>query len=262
MGYVGFSGNVPGAPWTDPRVRQAVSLALDRDALLDAVYNLDKLKTQGFQVQYLWHNSVPAGVAYSVNPKTDAKANPYFKYDPDKAKALLAQAGYPNGFKASYHYNSGFGSVYTSYSELVAEYLSKVGINLDIGVQDNTSFFATTFAKNYDGLAHFFHGYAEPGDHLYAFFYSTSAYNLGKFVDKDLDQQLDTIQSNLDAQSRRQQIIDTQYYLLDKMYYVPTTFDAAPNWNGAQPAVHVPWDFMTTRGGFATGQRVHLWKEG
>src|SRR5262249_40726543 len=117
------------------------------------------------------------------------------------------------------------------------------------------------FAANYDGLAHFFHGYAEPGDHLNAFFYSTSAYNLGKFSDKNLDQQIDTIQSNLDQQSRRQQITDAQAYLLDKMHYVPTSFDAAPNWNGAQPTVRNPWEFMTTRGGFATGQRVHLWKD-
>ena len=72
----------PKSPWHDPRVRLAANYALDRQALSDA----ERLGA-----------SPPAG---SIIPETFEFALPFepYPYDPDKAKRLLAEAGYPNGF--------------------------------------------------------------------------------------------------------------------------------------------------------------------
>jgi peptide/nickel transport system substrate-binding protein len=74
----------PKSPWHDPRVRLAANYALDRQALSDA----ERLGA-----------SPPAG---SIIPETYEFALPFepYPYDPDKAKRLLAEAGYPSGFDA------------------------------------------------------------------------------------------------------------------------------------------------------------------
>jgi peptide/nickel transport system substrate-binding protein len=74
----------PKSPWHDRRVRQAASLAIDRQAINQANYlGLGKLS----------FNFVPQGLEYFWKP-------PVSPHDPRRARQLLAEAGYPNGFDA------------------------------------------------------------------------------------------------------------------------------------------------------------------
>jgi peptide/nickel transport system substrate-binding protein len=77
------------APYSDPRVRQALNLAVDVQAIIDALFN-----GQGSQLAGLF---VENGLGF------DASLAPY-TYDPDRAKALLVEAGYPNGFETRIAY--------------------------------------------------------------------------------------------------------------------------------------------------------------
>jgi peptide/nickel transport system substrate-binding protein len=60
--YITFAGadQVPNAPWRDPRVRQAISMALDRDAMLDASYNFKEVSQLGFKLDRVWNNDISA----------------------------------------------------------------------------------------------------------------------------------------------------------------------------------------------------------
>ena len=99
-------------PYKDVRVRQAINHAIDRKALVD---NLLKGKsvvvnTPCFPSQFGCDTS--AAVAYD--------------YDPEKAKALLAEAGYPDGFSTEFYaYRN------RDYAEAIASYLNAVGIQTD-----------------------------------------------------------------------------------------------------------------------------------
>jgi peptide/nickel transport system substrate-binding protein len=124
---LGFSGAIgvhyldffdqwdPKSPWADRRVRLAANHALDRKALSEA-------ETLGA--------SRPTG---SMAPRTFdfTLPLPAYEYDPGKAKKLLAEAGYPNGFEAvlkvapQYYYTVRTG-------EVLADQLQKVGVKIKI----------------------------------------------------------------------------------------------------------------------------------
>lgn len=78
-----MSINVQHKPFDNPKVRQAINYAINKDALVKVVFNGYAVPMDGV---------LPPGVDYAV------KTGPW-PYDVKKAKALLAEAGYPNGFE-------------------------------------------------------------------------------------------------------------------------------------------------------------------
>jgi peptide/nickel transport system substrate-binding protein len=101
----------PKSPFADIRVRRALGYAVDAKAIVDAVsYGFFPTANQA---------SFPGVWSYNKNVVG-------FNYDPAKAKALLAEAGYPNGFKTKLTYMTGLSDVATA---VVAaqRYLAEVG---------------------------------------------------------------------------------------------------------------------------------------
>jgi ABC-type transport system substrate-binding protein len=84
-GHIGFNSEVKDAPWQDKRVRQAINLAIDRKAIVDVVRHGKGYPATG---------PIPLGM-----PGFDPTLKGY-EYSPERAKQLLADAGYPNGFTA------------------------------------------------------------------------------------------------------------------------------------------------------------------
>ena len=123
----------PKSPWHDPRVRLAANYALDRQALSDA----ERLGA-----------SPPAG---SIIPETFAFALPFepYPYDPEKARRLLAEAGYPNGFDAG---DLTSNPPYFSLGEAVANYLAAVGIKTKLRTMERLAFQQDRAAKKLRGL--------------------------------------------------------------------------------------------------------------
>jgi peptide/nickel transport system substrate-binding protein len=123
----------PKSPWHDRRVRLAASHALDRRALSEA-------ETLGA--------SRPNG---SLIPRTFQFALPLdpHPYDPAKAKQLLAEAGYPNGFDAGELYPW---PPYTAFSEAVGGYLGAVGIRVRLRTMERAAFYSALASKKLKGL--------------------------------------------------------------------------------------------------------------
>ncbi len=79
-------------PFNDVRVRQAMSMAIDRQGMIDSIF-------EGVGV---FNPPVPAALKeWSMPMDQLGDGAKYYKYDPAEAKRLLAAAGYPNGFPAS-----------------------------------------------------------------------------------------------------------------------------------------------------------------
>lgn len=119
-------GNLIASPFQDIRVRQAVSLAINRQAIADRV--MDGLSAPAGQFS-------PEGyIGYSADLKPDA-------YDPDRAKELLAEAGFGDGFKLTIHGPAGRYSNDTRILEAIAQMLSRIGIDTSVETMPASVFF-------------------------------------------------------------------------------------------------------------------------
>jgi peptide/nickel transport system substrate-binding protein len=110
----------PKSPWHDKRVRQALSHAIDRQALNQA-------ETLGFSKPT--GSLIPRALEFSRFFEPDA-------FDPTKAKKLLAEAGYPSGFDAG---DFTPWPPYFSMGEALAAYMQTVGIKTRIVTMERAS---------------------------------------------------------------------------------------------------------------------------
>ncbi len=128
-------------PFDDVRVRQALNYAIDRQAIDKSLYN---------------DLAVPMT---SPLPKAqwsfDPSLQPY-TYDPAKAKKLLAEAGYPNGFKAellAYNSARGYNPAGAQLAVAIQSYLKKIGVDVSIQQMEFGSFLAKVRSGNYHGMS-------------------------------------------------------------------------------------------------------------
>jgi peptide/nickel transport system substrate-binding protein len=123
----------PKSPWHDRRVRLAASHALDRQAI-----NL--AETLGFS--RLTGNIVPRIFQFAIAMEPPA-------YDPARAKKLLADAGYPNGFDAGDLHPF---PPYNSMGEAIVGYLQAVGIKSRLRTMERAAYFSAWREKKLHGI--------------------------------------------------------------------------------------------------------------
>jgi peptide/nickel transport system substrate-binding protein len=108
------------APWLDRRVREAINLAVNRKALIEHLF-LGEAQAATVPI-------IPSWVKEYNNPAW----KPY-PYDPDRAKKLMAEAGYPNGFTVEWRaYPLPGVPELVSVSEALQIDLAKIGVKLDL----------------------------------------------------------------------------------------------------------------------------------
>ncbi|MBO0883835.1 MAG: ABC transporter substrate-binding protein, partial [Mycobacterium sp.] len=205
-------------PFNDPRVRQAVSMSLNRDNSIGVLYN-----GRGG-----WNNFIPWGLSdWWLDPQSadEGTAAQYFKYDPSAARQLLAAAGYPEGLQVTMLSTPGYGDVFVQAVELVQQDLKSGGINATIQMQDYAQYIATTFAGKFDGTNTLVFGletpFTEPHDYLFNMFHPQGTRNHAGVNDDKLTAMIEEQQHTLDRMQRKQKIAEIQRYVADQMYYVP-----------------------------------------
>ncbi|HEX7949260.1 MAG TPA: ABC transporter substrate-binding protein [Candidatus Limnocylindrales bacterium] len=137
--YVGM--NVLKAPWTDVKVRQAIAMAIDRKSLVDNFYPPGSEAADYF---------TPCAIPFAC------VGDKWYDYDPAGAKALLTQAGFPNGFTTTLSFRAavrGYLPDPPAIATAIAAQLKKnLGITATLDLQESGAFLSNTANGSVDGL--------------------------------------------------------------------------------------------------------------
>ncbi len=205
-GFSFLSFKLDKKPWNDVRVRQAISLAINRVDLVES--------NQGVAV---WATFIPQ--VFSEYAWSQEQTEQKFKQDQARARQLLADAGYPPG---SIQASIVTPTAYQQDAEVVQQQLKAVGIETTID-SEGQNFQAVFQKRQYPDLAYGQRGGNYwPGYWAYDWVHSRSTQNFLGFADDQVDQ-LALAQLKEQDQGKRKQIMDReQDRLYELMPFVPT----------------------------------------
>ena len=197
------------APFDNELVRQAVAHAVNYDEILAAVY-------QGNATAL--HNVMHSDNAFYAEVEG-------FDYDLEKAKELLTQAGYPNGFDTTVLTTNAAND--TAIATLLQDQLSKIGIKVTCSTAESAAFSSAiapggTYDMMVSGYSGFTYG---PDAALRTFWYSTAPLNYTNNKDADVDEKLDTAVAEKDESVRKAIYAELEQYLTSKASFLPLAIE-------------------------------------
>jgi peptide/nickel transport system substrate-binding protein len=188
-------------PFTDARVRQAVAHAVDEQSVIDlALFGTGGVLAEG--------TTIPAGNFYAI------EANPFTGRDLERARELLAEAGFPEGFEFELYVTSTYDFLRDP-AEVIQANLADVGIRANIRTEDWSVYLPAVFEGNYTATILGTSGQADPDDFLFSQFHSSSASNLTGISDPELDALLEQGRALSDPEERREIYLAAQARLLE-----------------------------------------------
>ena len=211
-GIIGLDRN----PFNDIRVRKALSLAINRDAIVKMIMN---------------------GNAYATNQLVLEGRRGYTKkipapaYDPAEAKKLLAEAGYPDGFKIYLDAPNGRYVNDGQVAQALASQLTKVGIQIELRLHPKSVFF--DFVRPGDKSSLVMTGWSEPidvGEMASVLFYTRGknpakgGSNRGHYANPEFDKLIDSADATADPAKRAAILEDAAALIVADGGVVPLYF--------------------------------------
>jgi peptide/nickel transport system substrate-binding protein len=157
-------------PWANPKVRQAISMAMDRQAIVDAAF-------YGLAIPTL--TVFPPGYWATLDTKVPPQ-------DIAGAKKMLADAGFASGFKTAIKTWSSYPFL-SNAALAVQDQLKQIGITADVLPEDNGTFIADNNSKNYELLVSGTSGYVDPNEIMLGNFGTGLASNNSGYSDPAFD---------------------------------------------------------------------------
>ncbi len=190
MGTYFYGMNVTAKPFDNKKVRQAINYAIDRQGIIDLLRNGRATPAKGV---------LPPGM-FGYNPDLVG-----YTYDPQKAKKLLAEAGYPDGIRITLQYNTD--DIHRRIAEAFQQQMKDAGIELELKHMDG----AALFEAMGKGEATFFRlgwvvDYPDPDNFLYVLLNSANFGPLGNFTlfkNDEFDQLTNEARVESDPEERR-----------------------------------------------------------
>jgi oligopeptide transport system substrate-binding protein len=181
-------------PFDNPLVRQAFNYALDKNLLIETFANGNALPALG---------PLPPGMpGYGLS---DVEGYPY---DPERARALLAEAGYSNmdDFPVLAYYTAGYGDLGGYATAVITLWQENLGVTIEPVILDPFTYYDTLYSGD---TGHIFNSgwcadYPDPQNFLDVLYHSDSRQNLGGFQDPALDALLEAARVEPEENGRLQ----------------------------------------------------------
>ena len=224
--------NLTVKPFDNPKVRQAIAYAVDRQQLIDLAYP---------GAAKPWYAPVPEGF---FGATTDM---PHFDRDVNKAKQLLSDAGYPNGLDVTLN-------VYDTQklaSDVLSEQLKQVGIRVTEEVLDQPTFIGRVIQNQ--GINFSLHCCVRQpdADIILSDMFSPKYRGAIYISHADLEADLSAARRELDAAKRQQMYVDLQKKIIDDVDMIPLAMVNDRSINVASlkgmPTLEAIWGLDLTR---------------
>jgi peptide/nickel transport system substrate-binding protein len=216
--YVAFNNLTTGVgtPVEDVRVRQAMNYAVDRQAIIDSLFG--------------GYARLATGLIHSSNLGYDKSIEPY-PYDPDKARELLAEAGYPDGFEIDMACPTGAYTHFEEVCEAIVGYLGEVGIKVNLEFMESGKYWDLEAEKKLPPL--FGDSWSErSGEALPRLIGALGGWDasFSAWSDPKIDELLEKIGRTVDEEQRAALYSELHRYMYENppfiYLYEPVTFEA------------------------------------
>ncbi|MEM6973239.1 MAG: ABC transporter substrate-binding protein [Pseudomonadota bacterium] len=208
-------------PLMDVRVRRAISMAISRDAIVERV--MEGVAIPAGQL-------LPEGF-FGVSPNLEV-----VEYDPQGAKALLAEAGYPDGFKMTIHGPNDRYINDAKIAEAIAQMLTRIGIDMSVETMPRSVYFGRA-SRGADGLPEFSFvlvgwgaGSGEASSPLKSLIATHDpdrgfgASNRGRHSDPEIDAKIEEALSTVDDAARQDLLAKATEMAMSNVAIIPTHF--------------------------------------
>lgn len=191
-------------PLRDARVRRALAMCLDKESIKQNVYF--------GQGDIQWSPLPKSSWAY-IEPAGPA-------YDPEGAKALLAEAGYPDGFELSIEVISGI-PVMENIATIWQEGLSKAGVTLKVNISDLSTWLDAYVNREYQTIANWMNVHGDPHS-MFDIIFKPHLQDPKSYPSQEMLDLIDEGASTLDFGRRKAIYAKLQQMIVDEMAPVMT----------------------------------------
>ena len=192
----------------DRKVRQALSMAIDREAIAVDYY--------GGEAEILtWPYMPTAGEAYTPLDELPPEVQELYQYNPEKAKQLLAEAGYPNGFKTEITCRARNVEILS----IVKSYFDAIGVETELNVVESGAYWSVVVGHTYKDMSISSWGNTLP---IYGLVANQCGYiyNYSVVCDERIDERREKILETLDPQERARLYKEIGPYIIEQQYYI------------------------------------------
>ena len=204
-------------PFDDIRVRKALNLAVNRQEIVKAYY--------GGNAELLAWPMHPTYTGYfePLEQMPDS-VKELFTFNPAKAKQLLAEAGYPNGF--TFKVQTSSASVEGDLLQMVAAYLAKVGVKMEIQTLEYAAYFSAMMTRTNAAGYFMFLGNTNPTTALRKSFVKGQVWNPSQFSDPVIDKMMAETYAEADERVRQVKVRQMTRLVLEKapVLFLPSAY--------------------------------------
>jgi len=192
--------------FSDIRVRKALSMAIDRDTWIEELLG-GKGEPLSYPILAIWED------VYTPREELPEDVREIYEYNPDKARQLLAEAGYPDGFKCEAVLQQNVAEL----TEIISTYWADIGVDCKIRVLETAAYYGEAYGRKFKDIV-ITRSSQTSALNILLFFTSGHFYNYAEIYDPYFDEQMEKIIQTFDRTEQNLLLKELNVHFLRQCY--------------------------------------------